>query len=200
MARTVDPQRRTDLLDRIVDYVAENGLSELQLRPLAKAVGSSPRVLLYYFSSKEELVVEVLAAVGERQRALFSTLPRSAETYGDTTLAAWKIMSSPKNLSLFRLFYEVYGLALQDSARFPGFLDRVVSVWLDYLSQSALRDGYTKADARAIATVMLAGIRGFLLDLCTTRERKRLDRAIEIWILALDAIPPPKELARDTTT
>jgi AcrR family transcriptional regulator len=52
MARTVDPQRRTDLLDRIVDYVAENGLSELQLRPLAKAVGSSPRVLLYYFPRK----------------------------------------------------------------------------------------------------------------------------------------------------
>jgi hypothetical protein len=91
-------------------------------------------------------------------------------------------------------------LALQDSARFPGFLDRVVSVWLDYLSQAALRDGYTKADARAIATVMLAGIRGFLLDLCTTRERKRLDRAIESWILALDAIPPPKELARDKTS
>jgi hypothetical protein len=72
-------------------------------------------------------------------------------------------------------------------------LQRAVGVWLDFLEPSALRDGYSKRDARAIASVILAGYRGFLLDLCATGERRRLDRAVDLWIDALDAIPPPKE-------
>ncbi len=197
MARTADEQRRVELLERIVDYVMHNGLSDLSLRPLAEAVGSSPRGLLYYFGSKDELIAGVLGAAGVRQRAIFERLPRNAASYRETVRAAWKLLSAPEHVSLFRLFFEVYGLALQTPARYPGFLDRAVGVWLDFLEPSALRDGHTKADARAIATVILAGYRGFLLDLCTTGQRRRLDRAVELWIDSLDAIPDPKELSRD---
>ncbi len=104
-------------------------------------------------------------------------------------------MSRPENEGLFRLFFEIYGLALQDRDRFPGFIERAVEGRLSYLERPALRDGYSRADARAIATVLLAGYRGFLLDLCTTRERKRLARAVDLWILALDAIPLPKPMS-----
>jgi len=200
MARTVDDQRRVELLERIVGYVMENGLSDLSLRPLAEAVETSPRVLLYYFGSKEQLVAEVLIAAGARQRTIFDGLPRNATSYRETVSAAWRAMSAPEHEAVFRLFFEVYGLSLQDPKRFPGFLQRAVDVWLDYLQPSALRDGYSKADARAIATVILAGYRGFLLDLCTTRDRRRIDRAVDIWIAALDRIPAPKELPRGKRT
>jgi AcrR family transcriptional regulator len=200
MARTADDQRRVELLERIVDYVMENGLSDLSLRPLGEAVETSPRVLLYYFGSKEQLVTAVLVGAGERQRAIFDRLPRNAASYRETVTAAWRAMSAPEHAPVFRLFFEVYGLSLQDPERFPGFLQRAVNVWLDYLEPSALRDGYSKADARAIATVILAGYRGFLLDLCTTGERRRIDRAVELWIAALDSIPAPKELHRGKRT
>ena len=94
MARSAD-ERRAALLDRITDYVAANGLSDLSLRPLADAVESSPRVLLYYFVSKEDLIGEVLARLRARQRDVFATLPRNAATYADTVRAAWKLMSAP---------------------------------------------------------------------------------------------------------
>jgi len=194
MARTADDQRRVELLERIVDYVMENGLSDLSLRPLAEAVESSPRVLLYYFGSKDRLITAVLTAARERQRALFAELPRNAASYRETVRAAWRVLSAPENEAVFRLFFEVYGLALQDPERFPGFLGRAVDAWLDYLEPGALRDGYRPADARAIATVILAGYRGFLLDLCTTGDRRRLDRAVDLWIAALDGILSPKEL------
>jgi len=84
---------------------------------------------------------------------------------------------------------------LQDRDRFPDFVERAVEGWLSYLERPALRDGYSHIDARAIATVLLAGYRGFLLDLCATRERKRLARAVDLWILALDAIPPAKAIS-----
>src|SRR5581483_4745290 len=102
MARGAD-RRRAELLERITDYVAENGLSDLSLRPLADAVESSPRVLLYYFTSKENLI---------------DALPRDAATYAVTVRAAWKLMSAPQHERIFRLFFEVYGLALQAPERY----------------------------------------------------------------------------------
>ncbi len=195
MARTADEQKRVDLLERIVDYVMTNGLSDLSLRPLADAVGSSPRVLLYYFGSKEELIAGVLSRARERQRTIFAELPRNTASYRDTVRAAWELMSAPQHERVFKLFFEVYGLALQDPARYPGFLERAVDDWLAFLGAGALHDGHTPADARAIATVLLAGYRGFLLDLCTTGDRKRLSRAVDLWIAALDRIPSPKEIA-----
>jgi AcrR family transcriptional regulator len=196
MARGAD-ERRTELLERITDYVAANGLSELSLRPLAKVLESSPRVLLYYFTSKEDLIGEVLAQLRARQRDVFATLPREAASYAQTVRAAWKLMSAPEHEHVFRLFFEVYGLALQARDRYAEFLRGAVDDWIAYLAASKLDDGYTRRDARAIATVLLAGYRGFLLDLLATRERARIDRAVELWILALDAIPEPERLADD---
>lgn len=192
-------ERRADLLERITDYVAANGLADLSLRPLAEAVESSPRVLLYYFASKEDLVAEVLAQLRARQRAVFATLPRNAATYADTVRAAWKLMSAAEHERVFRLFFEVYGLALQDPHRYAEFLRGAVDDWIVYLAASKLDEGYAKRDARAIATVMLAGYRGFLLDLLATGERARIDRAVELWILALDALPEPEDLRHDDT-
>jgi len=190
VSRIVDDRRPAELLERMVDYVAANGLTDLQLRPLATAVASSPRVLLYYFASKEELILAILRQAADRQRALFDCLPTNTESYAETVRAAWAIMSDSKNTAIFRLFFEIYGLALQNRTRFPGFFKRAVDGWLAYLEAPALRDGYARHDARAIATVLLCGYRGFLLDLRATGDRKRISRAIDIWIAMLDAIPP----------
>ena len=195
MARTADDERRAELLERIVDYVMEHGLADLSLRPLADAVDSSPRVLLYYFGSKDQLVSDIVTAARARQRDAFATLPRNATTYRETVLAAWAVMSAPRHARLFRLFFEVYGLALQQPDRFPGFFDRAIDDWIAYLEPSARADGHTPADARAIATILLAGYRGFLLDLVATGDRRRVNRAVDLWITALDAIPSPQELA-----
>ena len=196
MAERAD-EHRAELLERITDYVAAHGLADLSLRPLGKAVGLSPRVLLYYFASKEELIGEVLAQLRARQRAVFAELPREAASYAVTVRGAWRLMSAPEHERVFRLFFEVYGLALQDPERYSEFLRGAVDDWIAYLAASKLDDGYTKRDARAIATMMLAGYRGFLLDLLATRDRARIDRAVELWIRALDAIPEPEVLADD---
>jgi len=196
MARGAD-QRRADLLERITDYVAQNGLADLSLRPLADAVASSPRVLLYYFASKENLIAEVLAHLRARQRALFATLPRESASYDVTIRGAWTFMSAPKNERVFRLFFEIYGLALQSPERYGEFLRGAVDDWIAYLALSKVESGYTERDARAIATVLLAGYRGFLLDLLATGDRARVNRAVDLWILSLDALPEPERIAHD---
>jgi len=198
MTRTVDDEHRAALLDRIVDYVHDNGVGDLSLRPLAKAVKSSPRVLLYYFNSKEDLVVEVIARSRERQRRLFERVANQDDDSAvDLCRAVWAIMSAPKAEPAFRLFFEVYGLALQDPKRYTDFLRGAVGDWLSYIARPYTRAGHSPQDARAIATVVLAGYRGFMLDLCATHDRRRIDRAVDVWLQTLEGLPSPNNLRSD---
>ena len=198
MSRTADEVRREDLLDRALEYVLETGLAGLSLRPLAKATGASPRLLLYYFGSKEALVVEIVRRGRLRQQETMANLDLTAGL-GPRGIAAtlWRHFSRDAWLPLMRLFFEVYALALQDRMRFPGFLERAVDDWLTALEPCCMRAGYTLEQGRAHATLLIAGFRGFLLDLCATGDRARVDRAVDLWLASLDHVSATKETQHD---
>jgi len=185
--RPPDEAHRTELLDKAVDYVCLHGLSQLSLRPLAKALGTSPRNLLYYFGSKDDLVVEIIRRGRARQQATMANLKLSADLPpGQVSRILWRQWSDPKRLPLMRLFFEVYNLAMSDPERFPGFAERAIEEWLAALEGCSTLPGYSRADARALATVLIAGFRGFLLDLAATNDRARVDRAAEFFFTLID--------------
>jgi len=196
VGRTANGERPVELLDAIVDHLMAHGVAELSLRPLAKAVGSSPRVLLYYFGSKEELVVKGLARMRERQRVTYERMKAANfATPREACRAIWKQMSAPETESLFQMFFEAYALGLRHPRQFAEFLRNAIEDWLGFLAVPFLRKGYAESEARAHATVVLAGFRGFMLDYCASKDRKRVDRAVELWLHALDAIPLKKEIS-----
>ena len=200
--RVADEQRPQELLDAIVGYLVKHGVAELSLRPLAKAVGSSPRVLLYYFGSKEKLLAAAIKRLREWQRAGFDSLRRASyENPSDACRAIWRNMSAPSALAMFRLSLETYVLALRHPQQFGDFLNTSVEDWLEFLSRPMLAKGASLAEARGFATVVVAGFRGFLLDLCASRDCKRVNRAVEMWLRSLDTIShnhaPLQEVSRD---
>ena len=186
MSRTVNQQRPTELRSAIIQYLVKHGIADLSLRPLAKAVGSSPRVLLYYFGSKEKMVIKLLAEIRDRQRVTYDQM--TAASFEQACRAIWKHMSAPESEPLFRLFFEAYGLALRHPRRYQDFLNSTVGEWLKFVAAPLVREGYKRKQARAFATLILAGLRGFMLDYCATGDRKRLDRAVELWLRTLDPI------------
>jgi AcrR family transcriptional regulator len=190
MTRIADQRRPEELLDAIVTYIAKNGVAQLSLRPLAKAVGSSPRVLLYYFGSKEELVSKAIARIRERQRTGFGKMRSASYTHpSDACRAIWKHMSAPESAQAFKLSFETYAMALRHPKRFGEFLSSSVEDWLEFLAEPMVRRGISKEDARAFGTVVIAGFRGFMLDYCATHDRQRVDHAVEFWLKTLDSIP-----------
>jgi AcrR family transcriptional regulator len=187
MSRTADAARRVELLDRAVDFVSAHGLSRLSLRPLAKALRSSPRVLLYYFGSKDELIVAIIRRGRARQQTTMANLKLSSDLApGELMRMLWRQWTDAKHLPLMRLFFEVYALALSEPARFPGFLEGAIEEWLGALETCSTLSGYTRDDARAFATMLIAAFRGFTLDLAATRDRQRVDEAVRLWIGMLD--------------
>lgn len=189
MTRTADEARPGELLDAIAAYIVKKGVAELSLRPLAKAVRSSPRVLLYYFGSKEKLLARAIQRLRERQRATFGKMREARyEQPSDACRAIWKQMSTPESEAAFRLSLETYSMALRHPKRFGDFLSTSVEDWLQFLSEPLTRKGVSAAQARAFATVVIAGFRGFMLDYCASHDRVRVDQAVELWLGTLNTI------------
>ncbi len=190
MARTANPERPDELLDAVVAYLTTHGLADASLRPLARAVGSSPRVLLYYFGSKEELIARALARLRERQRGAYAQMKAAASANPREACGAiWRHLSAPSSEPLFRMFFQAYSMGLQEPERFREFLHTAIEDWLEFLAAPVLARGHSVAVARAYATVVLAGFRGFMLDYCASRDRERTDAAVELWLDALDSMP-----------
>lgn len=189
MARTANLERPDELLDAVLAYLVSHGVADVSLRPLALAVGSSPRVLLYYFGSKEALIDRALARLREKQRAAYAGMKLAAAANPrEACRAIWRNLSAPASEPLFRMFFQAYSMGLQEPERFREFLHSAVEDWLEFLAAPLIARGRSSAAARAYATVVLAGFRGFVLDYSASKDRARLDAAVELWLDGLDAI------------
>jgi len=181
MARPADPVRRAELLQRAIDYAIEHGLADLTLRPLADALGVMPNTLVHHFGSKEELLSAILNGVRDRLLEMMRA-ESQLNPDGDPLRSAWHWASSPERLEFFRSFFEAYGLALRQPERYAQFLQRVIGDWLI-------------TDDTPRATLELAVLRGLLLDLLTTGERDRVEKA---FALLLACLPTPTSATSET--
>ena len=90
-----DPERREAWTGPATDYVLEHGLIGLSLRPLAKALGTSDRMLLYHFGTKDDLVAAVLLESNDRAVAAVAALPPSADVRS-AVLDLWSVADSSR--------------------------------------------------------------------------------------------------------
>jgi AcrR family transcriptional regulator len=174
---------REQLLERAIESVAESGFSDLSLRSLAAALGTSHRMLIHYFGSKERLWVEIVRAVEQRQLALMpEILPDPTVPVGEAMRSWWKHISDPSLWPNERLFFEIYGQAVQGRPHTTALLDGVVDSWVDPIAELSIARGVPARSARAHARLGVAVTRGLLLDLVATRDVAAVDDAMEAFI------------------
>jgi AcrR family transcriptional regulator len=192
---TEDPRGR--LLAAAVDHVTGHGVGDWSLRGIAAAIGTSHRMLIYHFGSKEGLLVEVVRTVEERQREALAELRRDLDADppadpADLARRFWRRLADPALWPAERLFYELYGQALAGRVGTVRFLDGIVESWLDPLAELVRRTGVPPERVRATARLGVAVARGLLLDLLATGDREGVDEAMErfIEIHPLTGTPP----------
>jgi AcrR family transcriptional regulator len=183
---SVSPRDR--LLAAAVDHVLGHGLSDLSLRELAAAIGTSHRMLLYHFGSKEGLIVAIIRTVEQRQRDAFLAIDPKA-TPADAMREMWQRFTTPALGPHERLFYEIYGQALQGRPGAVDMLDGVIEDWVAPATAYARARGADPDVARVDARLSVAVIRGLLLDWLATEDREGVDAAFERY-LELSASAP----------
>jgi AcrR family transcriptional regulator len=175
--------RRHELLEAAYGYVLERGLADLSLRPLATAIGSSPRVLLFLFGSKDGLVRALLARARADELDVLDRV-RQAGSAGGPRAAAdaiWAWLAAPEHRGLLTLWLEGYARALVESdGVWEGFAARTVRDWLGLLDEVS-----TEADD-VDRTLLLAVLRGCLLDLLATGDVARTSAAVDRYLRMID--------------
>lgn len=183
--RPVDHQRRADLLDAAVDYAVEQGFSELSWRPIAAALGVSTTTLVHHFGTKEHLLEAILARFRERIVMATNDIAGDQPDIATAARAVWQWTSDPGQWPMFRLFFAVYGSALQAPEPFSGFLEQVGTDWMQTLRRSQGPD-VDPAVADRMATLVIATIRGLLLDLLAGGDPGRIHDAADHFLTALE--------------
>ncbi|MBE1466874.1 TetR/AcrR family transcriptional regulator [Kibdelosporangium phytohabitans] len=179
------------LLTDAVAYMAEHGVTDRSLRQIAAGLGTSHRMLIYHFGSKEGLLVEIIKTVEAQQREVLAGLAHEpGESPGDMARRFWRRVSDPSLWPNARLFFEVYGQALQGRPGTADLLDDVVHAWLDPMIALGVSHGLSEEDAKVSARLGLAVARGLLLDLLATGEREPVDAAMELFIADYEARLP----------
>jgi len=181
MPRGPDEARRRALLDALIEAYAQGGIGGRSLREVAAAVGTSHRMLLHHFGSRDDLLVSIVEEVERRQAAALDDLPPEP---GAAVAAMWADLRRPELRSFERLFFECYARGAQGEAPFARLVPAAVDGWL---AEVDVRSGGT-ADP-ALVRLGLAVMRGLLLDLVATGDEEGVDAAAARFAALLS--PPP---------
>jgi AcrR family transcriptional regulator len=179
--------RRPELLAAASEYVLDHGIAGLSLRPVAQALGVTHATLLRHFSSKDELIKCVVEKI---RTDLFAQVTADSELQEAGSTAellriTWRRLCEPKAQRQFLLLFEIVaGRGWQSGD--GGELTRPMLDDVDFVSGWLRRDGWASEDASALATLLLAQIRGLQLDLLVSGDRARVDRAFEFSLALLE--------------
>jgi AcrR family transcriptional regulator len=149
-------------LDPAVDFVLERGLAGLTLRPLAVALGTSDRMVIYHFGSKERLVAQIVARASERLAlTIGAQLSPVRATPSRVVHRFWSAMTAPATMPYIQLYVELWSAAAREPEAYAAAVQQISSGWLALVQQMFRATGKRIRPGAAIDT--LAFLDGLIL-------------------------------------
>ena len=160
--------RRDELLDQVTDHVLEHGLIGLTLRPVAAAIGTSDRMLIYHFDNRDALVAAVVARANERAVAAVGALP-AARSVRSGVNALWEAYQSEPLNSCLTVYCQAAATGLIGEEPYLSSTRESNERWAAGLRDYLVRCGAPPRRVRRIVTLVDSALYGFHLDLATDR-------------------------------
>jgi len=180
---------RDALLDKVLAYAAEHGIADKSLREIATGVGTSHRMLLYHFGSREGLLAALVGTVEEQQRGVLTALATGPDDDGAAVmLRLWEQVSQPDLRPFVRLFFATVGLAVQGVPGTEGFLGNLTAPWLDRGGEAQRHLGLPVD--RAALRLGVAVTRGLLLELIAGTEPADVDASYRLFVQMWQGFAP----------
>jgi AcrR family transcriptional regulator len=165
---------RQELLNDVIAHVRQHGIGDSSLRELADLVGSSHRMLLYHFGSREGLIAAIVAENEAEERARAAASASRGLPEGDALRAAWKRLRQPARGGDERLFFELAAMAMYHRPGTERVAEDFVGRWVALAQETGANVAQLRLD--------IAVIRGLLLDLLVTGDRKGTNAAFELYL------------------
>jgi AcrR family transcriptional regulator len=162
--------KRDDLIERATDWAWQHGLSGLSLRPLAAALGTSDRMLIYHLGSKEQLIVEIIRCSAARSSEELRSLQPSTSPY-EAVLDQWRLRTTERQSKCDRLYVEASSLGLFGQEPYATEVIAMNEVWLEAVRTHLVGSGVPEDRSRDLAELVDAAFMGFELDLPLTTDQ-----------------------------
>jgi len=185
--------RQDELLELAYRYVLVHGLADMSLRPLARAIGSSPRVLLFLYGSKDNLIRALLDRARADELAAIEAFRQTGSPAGlhESALQVWDWLAAAEHRHLLGLWVEAYARSLVDPAGPWGrFAEQTVRDWLGLLAGRQPPARRRNQAGAAERTAVLAVLRGAMLDLLATGDTDRTTGAVTLVLRSMPAPSP----------
>jgi len=169
--------RRDELAEAAADYVLEHGIIDLSLRPLAAAIGTSDRMLLYHFRDKDDLVATVLRVSNERSVAEVRRL-RAPRNVRGAVLDLWAAHNSGQLERCQRLYVEAAALGLLGREPYLTLVRASNERWVEALVDHVVRAGVARPRARRAVALLDAAFMGLQLDLTVEDDAAAIRRTV----------------------
>ncbi|MDR7381802.1 TetR/AcrR family transcriptional regulator [Promicromonospora iranensis] len=174
--------RRGEVLRAATEHALDHGLAGLSLRKVAQTVGVSHATLVHHFSTKDQLVAEIVDLVLTQSLALPDLADDDPEPLG----TIWRRATSDQGRRYIRLFTAITGHAMHDNPMLRDAVARSMQQRTALLAAGLVRHGCPEPEAVALATSLLSTLRGLLVDLLVTDDEKRVRAAFDDLATELD--------------
>ncbi|MEU8223825.1 TetR/AcrR family transcriptional regulator [Kribbella sp. NPDC048915] len=175
--------RRRELLDKVTDELGANGLVDFSLRRAARAAGTTHKVLLYHFDGPEDLLTQAVLQLRERRisRALAAATERSDLSLAERVRSVWPTLVGAESWVLD----QAIGLAMYDAARYADLARSASRQYLPTLL-SLCPDDWTEQRKTEVAELILASLRGFLIEWRTSGDADGIEAGFAALARALE--------------
>jgi AcrR family transcriptional regulator len=155
--------KRDELAGAATDYVLERGLIGLSLRPLAAEIGTSDRMLIYHFGSKDELIAAVLAISNDRSMELIRAMAPSPSLQ-QAVLDLWETFTERQLQRCQRMYVEAAALGLFGREPYASSVSRSNAEFIAAIAAHLEASGVGADRAPRIASIVDATFNGVFLD------------------------------------
>jgi AcrR family transcriptional regulator len=174
--------RRQALLDRVTDDLAVNGLVDFSLRRAARAAGTTHKVLLYYFDGSEDLLAQAILQLRDRRIGnALTAAAQGGQTVAARVRAVWPALVGEES----RVLDQAIGLMMYDPVRYAELGRGASQQYLPTLL-SFCPPEWPEQRKYEVAELILAALRGFLIDRLTSADTAGVEAGFEALARALD--------------
>lgn len=173
--------RRQVLLESVTDDLSANGLVDFSLRRAARAAGTTHKVLLYYFDSADDLLTQAILRLRDRRIGNAMAAAATGQSLSARVRAVWPALIGEES----RVLDQAIGLMMYDPDRYATLGRGASQQYMPSLLAMCPPD-WPEQRKVEVSEMILAALRGFLIDRLTSADTTGVDAGFEALVRALD--------------
>ncbi|WP_459195314.1 TetR/AcrR family transcriptional regulator [Nostoc sp. FACHB-892] len=175
MSRPTEPQKKQELLEQCLSAAIETGALDSSINMIANKIGTSGRMLVYHFGSKQELERQLIGLLETRLRqklwSFQSVSLVGADCLAEPLLKMWSHLTSPDMLGLLKLTMGLNQRAIQGDSETQRFVEQESQKWIDSL--------FNLTNDKTTALLLFHLFQGAILDFLATGNAQRGQQTIK---------------------